>query len=76
MIHSQLREMPYSWLVQQAQFEIDELRQRGGGYVGLASVTEKFVQTHLPKKRKTGRPCRACSEPWPCVGFAMAWAPD
>src|SRR5690349_20682143 len=51
--------MPYKWLVQQAQLNIEALSARGGGYVGLASVAAKFVQLHQPKKRKTGSPCRA-----------------
>ena len=76
MEHSWLRDKPYNWLVQQAEFKVDELRKRGGGYVGLASVTEKFIQTHRPEKRVTGSPCQECSEPWPCAGFAMAWADD
>jgi hypothetical protein len=52
------------------------LSARGGGYVGLASVAARFAQVHQPKRRKTGSPCRACGQPWPCPGFAVAWAVD
>jgi hypothetical protein len=71
-----LRDMPYRWLVQQAQLNIEALSARGGGYVGLASVAARFAQVHQPKRRKTGSPCRACGQPWPCPGFAVAWAVD
>ena len=76
MEHSWLRDKSYNWLVEQAEFKVDELRKRGGGYVGLASLTEKFIQTHRPEKRVTGSRCQECSEPWPCAGFALAWADD
>jgi hypothetical protein len=71
-----LRDMPYDWLVHQAQVNIDALSERGGGYVGLASVAAKFVQVHQPEKHRTGAPCRECGQPWPCPAFSVAWAPE
>ena len=71
-----LGDMPYKWLVQQAQLNIEALSARGGGYVGLASVAARFVRVHQPKRHKTGSPCRACGQPWPCSAFAVAWAAD
>jgi hypothetical protein len=68
-----LQDMPYRWLVRQAQVNIEALIARGGGYVGLASVAARFVQDHQPQKRKTGALCRECGQPWPCPAFAVAW---
>jgi hypothetical protein len=42
---NQLRGMPYQQLVEQAQVNIRGLRERGGGYVGLASLAERLVRT-------------------------------
>jgi hypothetical protein len=39
-----LREMPYAWLVRQAQLNINALSVHGGGYVGLASVAAKLCR--------------------------------
>jgi hypothetical protein len=75
--HDWLGEMRYAWLVREAHLKVEELKERGGGHVGFASVAEKLIRTHQPKRRRTGSPCRACSEPWPCTSFRIAWGhPD
>ena len=76
MTLDQLRGMPYRLLVEQAQVNIGKLRERGGGYVGLASLADRLVRVHLPVKRRTGSPCRACGQAWPCAAFALAWPAD
>jgi len=75
--HDWLSEMPYGWLIREAHLKVEELKERGGGHVGLASLAEKFIQTHRPKRRRTGSPCKACAEPWPCSCFRIVWGhPD
>ena len=76
MTHNQLRGMRYRLLVEQAEANLREMRARGGGDVGLASLAERLVRTHLPVKRRTGSPCRKCGQPWPCPVFALAWPAD
>ena len=56
MTHDWLREMRYAWLVREAHLKVEELKERGGGHVGLASLAEKSIQTHQPKGRRTGSP--------------------
>ena len=74
--HLARRGLPYQLLVEQAQVNIREMRERGGGYVGLASLVEHLARVHLPVKPRTGSPCRECRQPWPCAAFALAWAAD
>jgi hypothetical protein len=73
MVESWITGMPYQWLVDHAQSNIDQTRRRGGGYVGLATLAERLVRTHRPVNRRVGSPCRACGYPWPCDAFAVAW---
>ena len=64
------------WWRHKAITAIHRNLDRGGDHAILARTDETIFKEHQPEPDRTGAPCKACGQEWPCGMFQAVLTPE